>query len=221
MKIILIILIIIPTLGTLSFAQEFSNETYHFSLTLPPNQGWNEHKVSLASNGELKKPLEYLFVASNNSGKKVSLQVIDADSDISMAVPENRNGFKSGMIKNFPNTIRLADEKVVVFAGVPSYQLVLLGTIQGNPINIRMINFNANSFQYGLTVYSADTSKLIDTSFENIISSFRFTDPPVLPISKSNLETQAGAVGIITAYVCIGIIIVFIVIKFSKKRTAA
>jgi hypothetical protein len=183
MKTSILFAFLLFSIGNSCLAQKYTNDKYQFSINIPVKKGWDVPQVMTQEDGKLKKPLELLIVVTNaKSQNKISVQVIDVDDDITMSSIQHREGFTSGLIKH--GGIRVASENVTTLATVPCYQLTLVGLLQGNPINMRMMALNANGYQYNLTSYSSDTTHLIDSSLEKILTSFKFNSPPKIPKSK-------------------------------------
>ena len=62
-------------------------------------------------------------------------QVISqAVGGVSIDADEYRAGFKRGTLKSFPSTMQFVSDDRATFAGVPSYELMVAGTLQNAPV---------------------------------------------------------------------------------------
>ncbi len=166
-------------------AQEYSSSDYKFAITLPSKQGWGSPQLLTQSSGAVPKPVELVLVATDTlTGTRISVQVIKVDEDISMANPQMRAGFKSGLVGQPNGNFHVVAEDTSILAGVPCYRLTLYGSVQNTPLNLRMIALDANGYQYNLSSFSNDTIRTTIPSLESILSSFRFTQDPILPNVK-------------------------------------
>ena len=200
------------------FGQDYVNDEFHFAMTFPPGQGWGAPDIRTASSGTLMKPQRLVLVASRNTGEKVTVQVVDVGDGVSLDDAAYREGFRNGTLKSFPPTLRMASEHVATFAGVPSYELVVGGTIQEVPINLRMVAVVANRLQYNISGYSSQASSLTDGELANVLSTFHFTEPPQLPGSNANLRSAGELAGRLAAYAAMAIVVSLVMWRVFRRR---
>lgn len=211
----------IVLLAHCAFAQEYVNNEFHFSITLPADKGWSPPQITTSSNGALKKPMELVWLATQKSGNKISITIISVDSDLSMSSENFRKGFKEGVVEKCPPGFHVVHDKVSSVEGIASYQLSIFGAIRGTPVNMRMIALCANGYEYNLTAYSNDTTALIQPDLEEVLSTFRFTDPPTPPVVEDTSFEKGKLLGKITGYLLVIGLIGFFVIRHLRRPKSA
>ena len=210
--------VVMLLLGATVLAQDYVNNEFHFAISLPPSLGWSPTETKPAAGGTLVPPQRLVLLASNRSGDRISVQIFDVDEDVSLDAQEYREGFRNGSVKSFPPTMQLTAENRGTFAGVPSYEMTFGGTIQNRPMNIRIVAIVANRHQYNVSGYSSDAARLTSGEIAGALSSFRFTEPPVLATSRLTPRGLGEILGRLIAYAAIVIVIGLVVRQVFKRR---
>jgi hypothetical protein len=214
-----IVLVAMLWLGADALAQDYVNDEFHFAISFPPGEGWARPEIKTAAGGGLAVPQRLLLVARKSTGDRVSVQILDVGDKVSVEDPDYREGFRDGNVKVFPSSVGLISENVTTFGGVPSYELLMGGTIQALPINIRMVAVVANRLQYNVTGYASDRSRLTRGDVGRVLASFRFTEPPMVPVAPPGHERSTGELaGRLTAYLVAGIIMTLLIRQMVKRR---
>ena len=209
--------LVIFSLGANAFAQDYVNDEFHFAISFPSDQGWVPPETKTALSGGLTRPQELLLMAGKRSGERISIQIVDAGDGVSLDNLEYREGFRDGTMKSFPPTMRLASENHTTFAGVPSYEMLIGGTIRNLPMNIRIVAIVANRFQYNVSGYASDAANLTNGDLARVLSTFRFTEPPQLPNAGLTPRNAGEAAGRIAGFAAM-IILVALVARWLFKR---
>ena len=165
------------------------------------------------------RPQQLVLVASRRSGEKITVQILDVGDRVSLDDVGYREGFRDGTVKSFPPTLKLASEHLATFAGAPGYEMLIGGTIQELPINIRMVAIVANRFQYIVSGYASQSANLTNGELAGVLSSFRFTEPPRLPAASPNLRSAGETAGRLAAYAAMGILVALLIWMAFKRRT--
>jgi hypothetical protein len=214
----LFLTVVMLWLGITVFAQDYVNNEFRFAISLPPSLGWSPAETKTAAGGALVPPQRLVLLASNRSGDRISIQIFNVDDDVSLDEQEYREGFRNGSLKSFPPTMQLASEHRGTFAGIPSYEMIIGGTIQNRPMNIRIVAIVANRHQYNVSGYSGDAARLTTGEIAGALSSFRFTEPPVLATSRLTPRRLGEILGRLTVYAAIVIVIGLAVRLLLKRR---
>ena len=213
----MLLALVILSFGADAFAQDYVNSEFHFAISLPREQGWAPPEIKTASSGGLARPQQLLVMAGKRSGERISIQIVDVGDRVSLDAGEYREGFRSGTMKSFPPTMRLTAESQTTFAGVPSYQMLIGGTILNRPMNIRIVAIVANRYQYNVSGYASEAANLTDGDLARALSTFRFTEPPLLP-NADLTPRSAGEIAGRIAGVATMIILVALLARFLFKR---
>jgi hypothetical protein len=214
----LLLTVVLLLLGVNVFAQDYVNNEFHFAISLPPDLGWAPAETKTAAAGTLVPPQLLVLLASNRSGDRISVQIFDVGDGVSFDEQEYREGFRSGSLKSFPPTMQLASENRGTFAGVPSYEMIIGGTIQNQPMNIRIVAIVANRHQYNVSSYSGDAARLTTREIAGALSSFRFTEPPALATPRLTPRGLGEILGRLTVDAAIVIVIGLVVRLLFKRR---
>ena len=212
--------LVIFSLGVDAFAQDYVNSAFHFAISFPPDQGWAPPEAITAASGARTGPQQLLVMAGKRSGERISIQIVDAGAGVSLDALEYREGFRDGTMKSFPPTMRLASENQATFAGVPSYEMLIGGTIRNLPMNIRIVAIVANRYQYNVSGYASNAASLTEGDLARVLSTFRFTEPPRLPstgLTPRNAGEVAGRLVGIGAMIILGALLVRFLFKRRKK----
>ncbi len=222
MKLSLTIICALVGLRLPALAQEYSNAEYHFAISLPADEGWETPQPLIQSTANPSKSVALLLQTTNKiRAKRITIQVLKVDNDISMANPQIREGFKSGLIGQSKETCRVTSEESSNLAGVPCYKLSLQVATEQSPVNMRVVALDANGYQFNLFAFSTDTTVVPDSSLETILSSFRFTEPPKLPESGNTDFEKGRAVGQIVFWVSVVGVTGFLILRRNRSRKAA
>lgn len=199
-------------------AQEYINREFHFAISFPLTQGWTTPEIRTGASGGLAVPQRLLLVARNNTGERVSLLIVDVGDRVSLEDADYRQGFREGNIKAFPSSVSLISESVATFAGVPSYEMFIGGTIQALPMNIRMVSVVANRLQYSITGYASARTRLTDGNVGRVLTSFRFTEPPVVPTPHPSPRSTGELIGRLAAYLLLSGIAVLLIRRILRRK---
>ncbi len=205
------------SLSAEALAQDYVNNEFHFAISFPPGQGWTRPEVQTAASG-LTAPQRLLFVARKNSGERISVQIVDVGDRVSVEDPDYREGFREGNLKAFPPSIGVISENLTTFGGVPGYEMLIGGTIQALPLNIRTVAVVANQLQYNVTGYATDRDRLTVGDVGRVLATFRFTEPPVVPVAARTLRTTGELVGRLAAYLAVAIIAVLLIRRALRRK---
>jgi hypothetical protein len=214
----LLLTVVMVLLGVTVFAQDYVNNEFHFAISLPPSLGWAPAETKTAAGVTLVPPQRLVLLASNRSGDRISVQIFDVDDDVSLDEQEYREGFRNGSLKSFPPTMQLTSEKRGTFAGVPCYEMTIGGTIQNRPMNVRIVAIVANRHQYNVSGYSGEAARLTTGEIAGALSSFRFTEPPVLATSRLTPRGLGEILGRLTVYAAIVIVMGLVARQLFKRR---
>jgi hypothetical protein len=210
------IILVMLSFGVNALAQSYVNNEFQFAISLPVDQGWSPFDAISAP----VLPQRLVSMASRPSGERITIQIVDVDRGASLDEQEYRDGFRNGLLKSFPATMRLVSENRARLAGVPSYELLIGGTIQNRPMNIRLVAIVANRYQYNIAGYASDAGSLTNGELARVLSSFRFTKPPMLPSVWPTLRELGGIVGTLSGYafmVIVAALLVRLLLKCPKK----
>lgn len=214
----LLLAVVMSLLGATVFAQDYANNEFHFAISLPPSLGWSPPETKAAAGGALVPPQRLVLLASNRSGDRISVQIFNVDDDVSLDEQEYREGFRDGSLRSFPPTMHLVSENRGTFAGVPSYEMTVGGTIENRPMHVRIVAIVANRHQYNVSGYSADAVRLTTGAIAGALSSFRFTEPPVLATSRLTPRDLGEMLGRLTVDAAIFIVLALVVRWLFKRR---
>jgi hypothetical protein len=212
-----IVLAAVLCLGAEASAQDYVNDELHFAISLPSAEGWTSPEIKSATSG-LTVPQRLLLVARKNSGERISVQIVDVGESVSLEDPDYRQGFRDGNIRAFPPSVGVISENMTTFAGVPGYEMVIGGTIQTLPISIRMVSVVANRLQYNITGYASNRTRLTSGDVGKVLASFRFTEPPVVPVSRRGPPGAGEMLSRIAIYLVLGIIVALLARQVLIRR---
>jgi hypothetical protein len=196
------------------------NNEFHFAISFPSGQGWVPPETKTALSGGLMRPQQLLLMAGKRTGERISIQIVDAGDGVSLDNLEYREGFRNGTMKSFPPTMRLASENQAMFAGVPSYEMLIGGTIRNLPMNIRIVAIVANRYQYNVSGYAGDAASLTDGDLARVLATFRFTERPRLPsagLTPRNAGEVAGRLAGVAAMIVLLALVGRLLFKRRKK----
>jgi hypothetical protein len=217
----LLLTVVMLLLGINVFAQDYVNKEFHFAISLPPNLGWSPAETRTAAGGMLVFPQLLVLMAPNRSGDRISVQIFGVGDGVSLDEQEYREGLRSGSLKSLPPTMQLASENRGTFAGVPSYEMIIGGTMQNQPMNIRIVSIVANQHQYNVTGYSGDAARLTTGEIAAALSSFRFTEPPTLATPRLTPRRLGEILGQLMVYAATVIVIGLVIrLLFKRRKTA-
>ncbi len=124
-------------------------------------------------------------------------------------------------MKSFPPTMRLTSENHTTFARVPSYQMLIGGTILNRPMNIRIVAIVAIRYQYNVSGYASEAASLTDGDLGRALSTFRFTEPPLLPNAGLTPRSAGEIAGRITGVAAMIVLVALVVRLLVKRRKKA
>jgi hypothetical protein len=199
-------------------AQEYVNREFRFAISFPRDRGWAPPEIRTAAT--LARPQRLALVASRKSGERVTVQILDVGDRVSLDDRSYREGFRDGTVKTFPPTLNLASDDRGKLAGAPSYEMLIGGTIQDLPMNIRMVAVVANRLQYNISGYASDAAALTEGEVGRVISTFRFTEPPRLPSARPDDRVTGAISGRLAGYVLFAILLALLAVVAVTRRRA-
>jgi hypothetical protein len=140
-------------------------------------------------------------LAQDDGKSALSVVVVEVPRMADVANAEYREGLKSGMLKSMPG-MKVAAEKLIVFAGVPAFEIRFEGVAGTTPLRIRTIALIADERQYNLSIAERGKDTQADPALNEALASFRFLREPLVPGDYNSFAYRIGeSIGLIALVV--------------------
>lgn len=204
---------------SVAFSQNYSNREFKFSISLKIQNDWSEPQIFNTTNGNVYDPFSFILISTNEkSGNRITISTIKASDDLPMTDAHQSETFKKGLLESVGEKVQVISENNITFAGVPSYEIVLLSIDDNLQVKTKFITFIANGYQYTINTFSKNVTSFPDPDLDEVVASFRFTEPPVFPKINEQQSGNSRLIGELFAYISVAVIIGFVIGKLRKRQ---